>query len=166
MSSVPPERADAIRSRQRSIAEIRDSLRELRIQLSLLNYRVGSRLELKDVDLDCLDIIDTYGPLSPTALARRAALHPATMTGILDRLERGGWVVRERDPADRRAVVVRAGRERYAELLRQYTGMNRSMSKLLAGYSDGELEVIADFLRRTIDAGRNATNKLAGDQGA
>jgi DNA-binding MarR family transcriptional regulator len=164
MTSVPPERADAIRRRQRSTSEIRDSLRELRIQLSLLNYRVGSRLELKDVDLDCLDIIDAYGPLSPSALARRAGLHPATMTGILDRLERGGWIARERDPSDRRAVVVRALRDRYAELLRQYAGMNRSMNKLLAGYSDSELELIADFLRRTVNAGRKATDDLAGDQ--
>jgi DNA-binding MarR family transcriptional regulator len=137
-------------------------VRELRIQLSLLNYRVGSQLDLRDVDLDCLDMIDAYGPLSPTALARRAGLHPATMTGILDRLEGGGWIARERDPSDRRAVVVRAVRERYAELLRQYQGLSRSMNKLLADYSDSELELIADFMRRTVDAGRNATEEMAG----
>jgi DNA-binding MarR family transcriptional regulator len=162
MNPVTPARADAIRSRQHSSAEIRDSLRELRIQLALLNYRVGSKLELKDVDLDCLDILDAHGPLSPTELARRAGLHPATMTGILDRLERGGWIVRERDPSDRRAVSVRAVHERYAELLRLYSGLSRSMNKLLADYSDSELVTIADFLRRTVDAGRNATDELAG----
>jgi DNA-binding MarR family transcriptional regulator len=161
MTPVPTERAGAIKRRQRSTAAIRDCLRQLRIQLSLLNYRVGSQLKLKDVDLDCLDIIDADGPLSPTALARRAGLHPATMTGILDRLERGGWITRERDPSDRRAVLVRVQRERYAELMRLYSGMNRSMNKLLAGYSDSELELIADFMRRTVNAGRNATDDLA-----
>src|SRR3954454_11757017 len=123
MSSVSPERREAIRARQRSTAEIRDALRELRIQLALVNYRVGSQLDLKDVDLDCLDIVDAYGPMSPSALARRAGLHPATMTGILDRLERGGWIARERDPADRRAVVVRVLSDRYGDLLRHYGGM-------------------------------------------
>ena len=162
MNSVTPARAAAIRRRQQSSAEIRESLRELRIQLALLNYRVGSQLELKDVDLDCLDILDAHGPLSPTELARRAGLHPATMTGILDRLERGGWIVRERDPSDRRAVSVRAVHERYAELLGLYSGLSRSMNKLLADYSDSELATIADFLRRTVDAGRNATDELAG----
>ena len=34
-------------------------------------------------------------------------------------------------------------RDRYAELMRLYSGMNRSMNKLLAGYSDSELDVIA-----------------------
>src|SRR5205085_4111139 len=122
MQPVTPERAEAIRRRQQAATEIRDSLRELRIQLALMNYRVGSQVELKDVDLDCLDILDSHGPLSPTSLARRAGLHPATMTGILDRLERGGWIARERDPSDRRAVLVRALRDRYAELLGHYSG--------------------------------------------
>lgn len=164
MESVTPERAAQIRSRQRSTAAIRDSLRELRIQLALLNYRVGSQLELKDVDLDCLDILDAYGPLSPSALARRAGLHPATMTGILDRLERGGWITRERDPSDRRAVVVRVARDRYAQLLRLYGTMSRSMNKLLAGYSDSELDTIADFMARTVEAGRAATDDLPAER--
>jgi DNA-binding MarR family transcriptional regulator len=125
--------------------------------------RTSGVSELRDVDLDCLDLIDRDGPLSPSALARRAGLHPATMTGILDRLERGGWVTRERDPNDRRAVRVRAPRKRNADLMRLYSGMSRSMNRILAGYEDSELELLADFLKRTADAGRSATEKLAGD---
>jgi DNA-binding MarR family transcriptional regulator len=151
------------RRRRRSVRAIKDSLRELRIQLSLLNHQVGGRLDLKDVDLDCLDLIASHGPLSPSTLARRAGLHPATMTGIIDRLERGGWVVRDRDPSDRRAVVVRSLRDRNAELMRLYSGMNASMDKICARYGDAELELIADFLRRTADAGPSATEELAGD---
>ena len=33
----------------------KESMRELSIQLSLLNHQVGAHLDLKDVDLDCLD---------------------------------------------------------------------------------------------------------------
>src|SRR5438477_13160939 len=146
--------------RRRLTASIKQSLRALSIQLSLLNHQVGAHAGLNDVDLDCLDLVARHGPLSPSALARRAGLHPATMTGILDRLERGGWIVRERDPADRRAVVIRAVRERYAELMRQYAGMSRAMNKFLADYSDDELELIARFMRRTVDAGRIATDEL------
>jgi DNA-binding MarR family transcriptional regulator len=153
------------RDRRRLTRAVKESLRELRNQLSLFHHQVGAKVALKDVDLDCLELIGRHGPLSPSALARRAGMHPATMTGILDRLQRGGWVVRERDPdaTDRRAVAVRALRGRNAELFRLYAGMNTAMDELCAGYTDAELELIADFLRRTTGAGRAAAEELAGE---
>ena len=163
MSSVTSGDADARRRKRRLTNAIKESLRELSIQLSLLNHQVGARLELKDVDLDCLDLVARYGPLSPSALARRAGLHPATMTGILDRLQRAGWITRERDPeaADRRAVTVRALRDRGAEIFHLYGPMNASLDGICSGYTDAELAVLADFLHRATGAGRVATDDLA-----
>jgi DNA-binding MarR family transcriptional regulator len=163
MVSISSEDAGSARHRRRLSAAIKEALRELSIQLSLLNHRVGARVELKDVDLDCLDLISRTGPLSPSALARRAGLHPATMTGIIDRLERGGWVARDRGTSDRRAVLIRALRDRNSELLHLYSGMNTSVDQICAEYSDAELRLLTDFLRRTADAGRTATDELAGD---
>ena len=85
-------------------------------------------------------------------------------SGCPGTLERGGWIVRERDPSDRRAVVVRVVRDRFGELLGLYAGMGRAMNKLLAGYSDRELEVIADFMRKTLEAGRAATEDFGAEQ--
>lgn len=156
---------DTARRRRRTTAALKESLRELRNQLSLLNHQVGGRLKLKDIDLDCLELISSAGPLSPSALARRAGLHPATVTGILDRLQRGGWIARERDPdaADRRAVTVRAVPGRTQELFRVYSGMSSAMDDLCAGYTEDELMLIAGFLRRTAEAGRAATDELSGE---
>jgi DNA-binding MarR family transcriptional regulator len=161
MSSVTSGDAEARRRKRRLTNTIKESLRELSIQLSLLNHQVGAHLDLKDVDLDCLDLVARHGPLSPSALARRAGLHPATMTGILDRLERAGWISRDRDPADRRAVTIAARRERAGEVLGLYAGMNGSLDRLCAGYDEEELGLLADFLRRTSDAGRDATQELS-----
>ena len=149
---------------RRLMGEIRDSLRELSMQLSLLNHQVSAHIELRPVDLNCLDIISRHGPLGPSELARRSGLHPATVTGILDRLERSGWVARDRDPDDRRAVVVRPLRDRGAEMMRLYSGMNSSVAEICASYSEDELRVLADFLRRTATAGRQATDDLAKDR--
>src|SRR5215211_7316308 len=150
MNSGTAGDAGAARRRRRLVTAIRDSLRELNSQLSVLNHHVGARLELRDVDLGCLELLARHGPLSPGALARHAGLHPATMTGIVDRLERAGWVARERDPADRRA-----------ELFRLYGGMNRSLDEICAGYTDEQLMLLADFLSRTTTAGRAATEDLS-----
>jgi len=161
MSSILPEAGP--RRRRRLTAGIKESLRELTNQVSLLNHQVGTRLELKDVDLDCLDLIARDGPLSPSALARRAGLHPATMTGILDRLQRAGWIARERDldTADRRAVSVRVRPDRGGEIFRLYAGMNRALDDICADYNEADLAVLADFLQRATAAGRVATDDLA-----
>ncbi|PZF82333.1 MarR family winged helix-turn-helix transcriptional regulator [Jiangella anatolica] len=159
-STTTGEDADARRRRRRAGADIKESMRELSVQLSLLNHQISASFELRDTDFDCLDVIKRHGPLSPSALARRTGLHAATLTGILDRLERGQWIARERDPDDRRAVIVRARRERNPELFRKFAGMNSAMDGLLADYDPDELELLADFLRRTADAGRAATDAL------
>lgn len=153
----------SVSSRHRRLtSEVKGSLRDLRGQLALLNHRVSGELALRDVDLDCLDLISRHGPLSPTALARRAGLHPATLTGILDRLQRARWIVRERDPdaGDRRAVTVRALPDRTRELFALYRGMSSAMDQVCAGYDMSELELIAGFLRRTTEAGRAAADEL------
>ncbi|UOZ09440.1 MarR family transcriptional regulator [Amycolatopsis sp. WQ 127309] len=163
MNSVPGDGVDAARRRRRSTAAVKEALRELRNQLSLLNHQVSGRLAIKDVDLDCLELISRNGPLSPSSLARNAGLHPATMTGILDRLQKGGWIVRERDPeaTDRRAIAVRAVRGRNAELFRLYSGMNGALDEICDEYSEAELDLISDFLRRARAAGGAATHDLA-----
>ncbi|TCC28814.1 MarR family winged helix-turn-helix transcriptional regulator [Kribbella sindirgiensis] len=142
-------------------AVVRTALRDLRVQLALLNHQVGSQLSLKDAELDCLDVLARDGALTPSALARRAGIHPATMTGILDRLERGGWVVRDRDQTDRRRVTVRVVKERTAAVYQAYRGMNGAIDKICAGYSEDELDLIAGFLNRCAEAGHTSTEKLA-----
>lgn len=71
-------------------------------------------------------------------------------------------MIRERVPTDRRGVRIRFRRERMAEVLRLYAGMDRSMREICAGYEEDELALIAGFLRRTSEAGRRASEDLAG----
>ena len=58
--------------------------------------------------LVCLLAVVDHGPLTPSAIGRRVCLSKSTLVGILDRLEAGGLIARERSRRDRRHVIVRA----------------------------------------------------------
>lgn len=146
---------------RRPVAAVRRTLRETVTQLSLLNQQVGGHLEMRPGDLYCLDLIDSHGPVSPTELSRMSGLHPATMTGILDRLERGRWIERERDPADRRGVRLRVLRERRPEIVRLYAGMDDALDRICAGYTPEQLDLVAGFLGQAAEAGRGAIEALS-----
>jgi DNA-binding MarR family transcriptional regulator len=163
-STLPGEAASAAavaRRRRRLTGRIKNGLRDLSIQMALLNHQVGAHLDLRDADLECLDLVSRFGPVGPTALARRAGLHPATLTGVLDRLERGGWVVRTPNPTDRRSVLVQVVREKEAEVALMYAGLGRAVEELCSGYRDADLVMIAGFLLDTASAGRTVTDGLA-----
>ena len=160
----PRQPATSEQRRQRRAASLlKQTMRGLRVQLSVLNHQVGNAADLRDVDLDCLDLVSSDGPISPSALARLSGLHPATLTGILDRLEKGGWIARERDHADRRAVLVRALPDRNREMFRLYAGMSDRMDALCSDYNTEQLELINEFLQRATVAGRQATEQF-GDE--
>ena len=103
-----------------------------------------------------LDMIGRDGPMSPRDITRATGIHPATLTGLLDRLEKGGWLTRRADPSDRRRVIVEALTERGGELNRLYGPMSKALTEICASYSDEELRTIISFLEQAADAGTAA----------
>jgi DNA-binding MarR family transcriptional regulator len=148
------------RDRRRLTNGVKQALRETALRLSQLNHQVSGKLGLRDVDYDCLNLLSLHGPIGPGALAKLAGVHPATMTGVLDRLETSGWVTRDRDPDDRRATVIVLRRERAGEVRALYAGANAEMDDICAGYTPEQLVVITEFLRRAADVGLRATRDL------
>jgi DNA-binding MarR family transcriptional regulator len=140
--------------------EIQHHLRDLISRLHQLNDAVGARVELRGPDLEILDLVARHGPLSPSEVAAATGVHPATLTGIVDRLEQGGWLTRVPDPEDRRRIRLEVRRERGPELVRLYGPMNRSLSDICGALTPSQLEVVRDFLRDAAEAGIQATSGL------
>jgi DNA-binding MarR family transcriptional regulator len=138
---------------------LRNTLRQLRIELSISTHRVAAATGLNDSDLDVLDVLARYGAQSPTSLTRRMGIHPATMTGVLTRLEKAGWVLRRRDVIDRRSVHVEpSGFDRLTAL---YRDANERLDEIAAQLSPEAGEIILDYLGQVCAAVHEASTRLA-----
>lgn len=61
---------------------------------------------LTDAQLTVLELLQERDAMKPSDLAPHLATSPAAVTMLLDRMEKHGLIVRERDAADRRIVWV------------------------------------------------------------
>ena len=77
--------------------------------MQLLSQVSADRIGINATDLNCLNIVALTGHMTAGDLARQTGLSTASITGVLDRLEEGGFVRRVRDPHDRRRVIVELG---------------------------------------------------------
>ncbi len=142
MSSPSPDRAS-------TAAALERALREVSGQSVLFSHAVADRLGMNPADLESLDILARYGPMTAGRLAELTGLTTGAITGLVDRLERRGYARRESHPTDRRSVIVRPLVENAErDLAPSYAGMAQAMEELMSRYSDAELAVIVDFLTR------------------
>ncbi|MFO0661835.1 MAG: MarR family transcriptional regulator [Polyangiaceae bacterium] len=100
------------------IRELGDLGRELSTRTILFHQSVAENLGLNVTDHKCLDFVLRAGEEEITAgrLSELTGLTTGAVTGVLDRLERAGFIQREKDPRDRRQIVIRALPERLPEL--------------------------------------------------
>jgi DNA-binding MarR family transcriptional regulator len=114
-------------------------------------------------DLNCLNILSFSGHMTAGELARATGLTTASITGVVDRLEEAGFVTRERDPHDRRRVVVQINLDRaMKDVAKIFAPMLRSWREMAARYSDDELKLIVDFYARMEQVFREHLVRLRG----
>lgn len=132
--------ADELRS------EIGTSVLRFIAGVVLHNHAVAQRLGLGSSDSQFLNLLDLHGPLTPGRLAELTGLTTGTVTGVIDRLERGGFVRRVRDAEDRRKVLVTPVAEAMAGLAEHYREHGEHLDAVLRRRDADQLRVIADFL--------------------
>ena len=120
----------------------------------------AERLGLNAPDLGYLAAIAQEEPLTAGRLAELTGLTTGAITGVIDRLERDGFVRREPDPTDRRRVIIRTVPERMRERAEVFASSQRAWAEMSAQYSDDELAFIIDFMRRSTAVLKEETAKL------
>ncbi|MBB5075563.1 MarR family winged helix-turn-helix transcriptional regulator [Nonomuraea endophytica] len=128
----------------------------------LFNQALADSLGIHPTDLQCVVLLDLEpGPVTTGRVATLTGLTHGSATRLVDRLEKAGLVVRQADEHDRRRTLVAlapAARERIGAA---WTEPGTDFGQALTGYSESELEVIVDYLRRTGEVGRRQAERLA-----
>ena len=148
------------RSSPELIAALNTAMRDASGMGVLHSQAMAERAGLNSSDLECLDIVVLRGPLTAGALAEATALTTGAITGVIDRLERAGYVRRERDRDDRRKVLVRATKAVEERIMPLTRPMQRAALGALEAYSDKELALILDFLKRSHEVALSAVAEL------
>jgi len=100
--------------------------------------------------VSALKILEAVGDISLTELSERMSAKNSTITGIVDRMERDGLVVRERSQADRRVVHIRS---------------TEKGQKIARDLPVGAVEVFTTALRSLPTDDRRELRRILGDLG-
>lgn len=120
----------------------------------LLVHAIAQHVGLSAVEFECWSLISQHGPFTAGELAKRCRITTGGMTGMIDRLERRGYVRRQADPNDRRRVLVESVKNEavtkaMAKGTALYAPLQKAFNEMIASYSDEQLMFIIDFMERT-----------------
>ena len=102
-------------NRNDSIEAINNKFREISTETIMFHQAVADMLGLYITDHKCLDLIYRFGAMPAGRIAELTGLTTGAVTGIIDRLEKAGYVRRTNDPNDRRRTIVEPTRNKRLE---------------------------------------------------
>lgn len=120
--------------------------REIYAAVDLVEANIAAALGIHRSDLRCLNILEN-GPYTTTEIGRRTGLTSGSVTALVDRLERAGFVERQRSVTDRRSVLVGITKESYPRIAALYERVGGSVRARFESVDDEGLEAAAEILR-------------------
>jgi DNA-binding MarR family transcriptional regulator len=130
----------------------------------MLHSAIAQRFELTATDLKALGFLDRLGALTAGEIAQHTGLATASVTSLIDRLEKRGFVRRVRDQKDRRKVFVEIDREKTEPIARVYARFGKTFESLSEDLDAVALKVILTYLRRATDRAHTLTREISGEE--
>lgn len=125
------------------------SFRDLGRRVVLYQHKIAEQLDVYNHDWTTIDMLSETGPITAGELGRRVGLTTGSVTALVDRLERAGYVKRERHPKDRRSIMIVPQYEDKSEVQHVYETLNQHMTELTNQYTAEQIETIQSFLKAT-----------------
>ena len=129
--------------------ELLTAVRHMSLETMLLSAVVAERIGINPTDLTWLALIGPDGEVTAGELAELSGLTTGAVTGLIDRLERAGFVERKRDPEDRRKVFVRPNPANAERIEPHFARATEQVRELWGSYSDDQLVLLKDFFMRS-----------------
>src|SRR5689334_11134557 len=152
---APAKRQQRIQALAKTIARVADADRRLRLA-------AAERLGVGATDFDVLVLLDTAGALAAGRIAEAMAITTGAVTGLIDRLERAGYVQRTRHETDRRQVLIELAPARRDPLDAHWKDRDRFVAEAIGDLDEVELDEAA----RLIDAVAERTLASLADRAA
>lgn len=146
------------------LAELNRVSRQYLASYALFNQAVADRLGMHPTDLQCLNLLTLEPePMTSGQIAALTGLTSGSATRLVDRLERAGYVRRERDTHDRRRVLVHLVDEKVAEFGRLWAELSKGWDAIFDDYTEKELALLVRHMRRTVELGAAQRERLGSD---
>jgi DNA-binding MarR family transcriptional regulator len=126
----------------------------------MFHTAVAGRMGLGVTEEKTLGLLERLGPLTAGDIVAHTGLAPASVTGLIDRLQAKGFVRRVKAGPDRRRVTVEIDHAHIAGLAGLFEPLVAGLTEIYGGYSDDQLELILDFLRAATEVQRAAIASL------
>ncbi len=125
------------------------NLRKLSTRMVLFQQFAAHSLGLAHTDFKTADILNETGPITAGELAKITGLTTGSVSALIDRLEQAGLVKREKDPKDRRRVIIVLVKNKHSLIRQHFLPLNIAMTELCSHYSEAELALINEFITQT-----------------
>jgi len=127
------------------------SLRQIIRYIDVHSRELDSDYHITGPQLLCLRIVQSSGSSTATQIAQEAYLSNSTVVGILDRLDKGGYILRERDIQDRRKWNVILSDKANSLLEIVPTSPHDGLLRALKSLPENELNAIAKSISKIVE---------------
>ena len=155
--------------RDQLAAEITNNLRRYAVDAQHIGHAFADLHGLNATDLQALvAVLDAEfrgDPVTPGRLGEQLNLASGSVTALVDRLERAGHIRRCRDTADRRKILLRYADQGAALAMEFFRPLGSRTDRVMAGFSEDELEVVHRFMAALSDSMRQHRDDVRGARG-
>lgn len=128
------------------VNQLTASLHKYGMRTVIFQQGMAQKMGVVYTDLKTAEILNETGPITAGELAKMTGLSTGSVTALIDRLEKEGYVKREKDKSDRRRVMIAPIPERHKEIMNHYQTLSTKTKQFCEDYTNAELAAILNFI--------------------